>query len=377
MLLTVAATTTTATTTDPWRFELDVGKGVVIEKPDLVRLATRLRGQFLYTFLDDGDAVQSFQIRRARVAFTGYVFSRDITYKMELALSPRDIGLEDAVTRSPLLDLYFRFSHLRDLALQVGQYKVPYNRERVISSGNLNLVDRSIANAEFNLDRDVGLDLRSRDLFELGLLRYYAGIYTGEGRDAFEEGDFGMMYLARLEVLPFGLFKDYTEGDLARRESPKLSVGVAYAYVDEAKRDRGTIGSIPEDEGTTDTHNVEADLLFFYRGFSLLFEFFYRRGERNPPEGAAVVDLPRDGLGFSVQPGYLLPWLDLELVTRFARVAPRGESSLVRQSELVAGINYYFVRHSLKLQADYSRLWERDDIGEGMDRVRVQLQAAF
>ena len=124
-------------------------------------MSTRLRAQMLYTFEEaisdeneEGEWVQGFQIRRARLMFKGNVFGKNNGYKFELAVSPKDIGLKSSgtISKSPLLDWYFHFGQVRDLNVRLGQYKVPYSRQRVVSSGNLQMVDRSIANGEFNLD---------------------------------------------------------------------------------------------------------------------------------------------------------------------------------------------------------------------------------
>ena len=130
-------------------------------------MVTRLRAQQRYTLIDNEEGVShGFQLRRARLMFKGNVFGEHNSYKFELAVSPKDMGLkpEGTISKSPLLDWYFHFSQIRDLNLRMGQYKVPYSRQRVVSSGNLQMVDRSLANGEFNLDRDVGMDIRSKDL---------------------------------------------------------------------------------------------------------------------------------------------------------------------------------------------------------------------
>jgi hypothetical protein len=361
----------------PFRIDFAIGEGFVLEKPDLFRFSTRLRAQFLYAIDDAAEVRQSLSLRRARITFGGYVFGKENSYRLELALSPRDMLVRDGVPQTtPILDFYFRFSHLRDLALQVGQYKVPFNRERLVSSANFNLVDRSLVSAEFDLDRDLGFDLRSKDLFGLGFLRYHLGIFIGEGRNTLDLSDFGNLYVARIEVLPLGLFDDLSEGDLDRSDSPKLSLGVAYAFVDDAKRERGLLGNRPADGGTTDTHNLHADLLFLFRGISLIGGFSWRNGSRNPGDTPPASE-PRDAYGFFVQPGYLLPWFDLELVARFSRIIPFGDSSATLSSELGGGLNYYFVEHSMKMQADFFHLWRTNDLGNGSDVFRLQLQAAF
>jgi phosphate-selective porin OprO/OprP len=84
---------------------------------------------------------------------------------------------------TPVYDAYLQFEQLRDLTVRVGQYRVMYTRERNIADVNPLLIDRSLVNAEFNVDRDIGLDIRSEDLGGIKKLRYYAGVYLGEGRD--------------------------------------------------------------------------------------------------------------------------------------------------------------------------------------------------
>ncbi|MCA9693945.1 MAG: hypothetical protein KC636_30435, partial [Myxococcales bacterium] len=263
------------------RFKL--GTGLVIESADgRYSLATRLRAQLLYTMEREHEEAPAhgLQLRRARLQFKGNVFHKDFKFKTELALSPRDTGFDGAPHQTPILDWYFDLTFLRDLSVRVGQYKVPYSRQRVISSGDLQLVDRTLANGEFNLDRDIGLDLRSMDFLGMGRMRYYAGVYLGEGRDQFNLSTFELFYLARVEVLPLGLFEDYEEADFERSLKPRLSLGAAYAFVDGAARNRGILGATPSDGGTTDYHNVTVDAVFMVAGFSLFTEFYYRKGQR-------------------------------------------------------------------------------------------------
>lgn len=368
------------------------GKGLEVNSEDgRFRLQTRVRVQFRWTAADDGDWRQQFRIRRARVVFSGHTFSEDVRYKFELAVSPNDVGVrdnysDDPLARrprlSPLLDFYVDFTHLRDLQLRIGQYKVPSNRQRVISSGNLQLVDRALLNSEFTLDRDVGFDLRSRNFLGLDMLRYYLGMYIARGRDSQGFDDFGMMYLARLEFLPLGMFKDYSEADF-ERGGPRLSLGAGWAYIDRARGDRGIRGGAPADGGTTDTQHVFADAVFMFRGLSVLTEFAWRKGHRNP--GDAVdeagdpipVAAPRDGYGFHIQTGYLLPRLPVEVALRYGIIRGTGaNTALGDRNELVAGFSYYAAQHPYKLQLDYARLWN-DQIDEGEHRVRLQLQVSL
>lgn len=362
------------------------GKGLHVESEDSeFGLNIRTRAQLLYELSrGDGEWQQAMQERRARLQLEGNFFGRNNRFKVELALSPRDVGMRDgtAPQTSPLLDYYFDFTHLRDLSLRVGQYKVPFNRQRVVSSANMRFVDRSIVNGEFNLDRDIGFDFRSKDFLGLDLLRYYAGVFVGEGRNSQRLADFGLMYLARIEVLPFGTFDDYSEGDLERNETPKLSLGVGYGYLDRAPHDRGILGSQFDDGGTVDLHLLTADAVFRLRGLSLESEFVYRSGTRNAGPGgpASIGTEPLEGWGIMGQLGYLLPCSGFEVAVRGSMIRATGPSAMADENEYGAGINYYFDGHPFKVQLDYFRLGEREVNATAYawdHQIRLQLQGGL
>jgi hypothetical protein len=387
------------------------GKGLTIRSKDgLFSMELRLRAQFLYQVTrpfdtaegEYGDLEQGMQIRRARIQFGGHMWGKQTKYKVELAISPGDLGMQGGddppitngnhtLSRSLLLDWYVDFEQVRDLNVRVGQSKVPYSRDRVISSGNLQFVDRTILNNEFNVDRDIGVDIRSKDLFGLGKkLRYYLGVYNGEGHSYYKQGDFGLMYLGRIEVLPFGNFDDYSQVDFERMQKPGLSLGVAYARIQHAKGSRGILGSTFDDEGTTDYDNLTADVTFKVRGLSVESAYFYRYGKRNG--GGAVDDAgvlvpvkdARNGWGAGAQVGYLLPTTEVEFAARYSAIRAAEKSTSLRDSnEVGVAASYYLGRHPYKVQADYTRLWGEgakgagESFGDGADVVRVQLQAAF
>jgi len=371
---------------DASQIKFKPGKGLEIKSTDGdFKLVTRIRAQMRYTLEDAEELSHGFQLRRARLMFKGNVFGKDNTYKFELAVAPKDIGLKSTgtISKSPLLDWYFQFNQQRDLTLRMGQYKVPYSRQRVVSSGNLQMVDRSIVNGEFNLDRDLGFDFRSKDLFGLNMLRYYAGAYMGEGHSSYANGDLGMMYLARVEALPLGLFKDYRESDHKRYDKPKLSIGLGYGLVQQAKKNKGIIGSTPADGGTTDTQNLTADLSFRYSGISMEGAYFWREGTRNPGDatdesGAAIpTEEARNGSGYYVQGGYLLP-NNSELSLRYGQIIPAdGDTSLSEKSEAGLGLSKYIGSHSFKVQGDLFRIWSEEGFAEGDTQFRVQIQMAY
>jgi phosphate-selective porin OprO and OprP len=305
--------------------------------------------------------------------------------------NPPITNRDNFVSRSLLLDWYLQFNQVRDLNVRLGQYKVAYSRDRVVSSGNLQLVDRTLLNQEFNLDRDIGIDVRSKDLFGLDKrLRYYLGISNGDGHSQYEMRDFGFMYLGRVEVLPFGSFDDYSQSDLKRTQKFGMSLGAAYARVENAFGTQGILGRRPNDGGTTDWDNVTADMTIKYRGLSFENAYFYRRGKRDPGDRTNEMGLPiateaaRNGWGAGVQAGYLLPSIDLELAARYSAVrASKGETALGDGNEVGVGLNYFLALHAYKLQLDWIRQWGEgiraagEDFADGEDRIRLQLQAAY
>jgi len=385
------------------------GTGLVIKSKDgAFAIAPRLRVQFRYTLENDNaadDLGHSFQIRRARLQFKGNVFGKHNKYKVEFAFSPRDLGFKNGnPTRTPILTWYLQFTYLRDLSVKIGQYKIPYSRQRVVSSGDLELVDRSLGNGEFNLDRDIGLEVYSKDVGGLGYLRYHAGVFMGEGRDLYQLSDFGLHYLARVEVLPLGGADgkwDYYEADFDRFRKPKLSLGAAYSFIDDAQRDRGVLGARPLDGGTTDYHNVTADFVFKWAGVSMSGEFYWREGKRKFGDATTTdsmgneVPAPRvptrDGVGYYVQLGYLVPRLPLGIAARWGQVFGLGApnaTSLPDGDEVRVGLSWYMARHPLKIQADYGRIrrdgydpvnyaFNRQDWKDSTDEFRIQLQFAY
>lgn len=369
------------------------GKGLSVSSADgKFKIATRLRVQPRFTTENASGtpAEVGLLLRRARLQFAGNAWGKHNKFKAEFAVSPKDLRMKEidgntVLRESPLLTWYLEFDQIRDLTVRVGQYKLPFSRQRVISSGNLQMVDRSIANGEFNLDRDVGLDIRSKDLFGLGMFKYYLGVTNGEGRSSFESNNTDFMYTARLEFLPLGMFKDYSEGDFERLSKPGLALGVAYALAQGAHGTKVNRNGAPKDGGTTDFNAVVVDATFKYQGFAFSSEFFWREGTREAGDKLddAGVAIPtqdaRNGIGWFAQAGYLLPRMPIEFTGRFGQIIASDSSSLGDSSEAGVAASYYFAQHPFKLQADAFQIWKDDsqDFADGTTRVRVQMQYAF
>lgn len=330
----------------------------------------------------------NFMIRRARLKFEGYAFSPDIEYKIELGLSNKDIstdkedGLGSDASRI-ILDavLKWKFGKKRNYSLWVGQTKLPGNRERVISSGSLQLVDRSLVNSKFNIDRDMGIQLRAKWTLGTIVIAPALAFSQGEGRDITAGNLGGFSYTGHLEIKPFGDFTkkgDFFGADLYREDQPKLAIGLTANYNDRAIRQGGQLGAFVKDTlgayVENSLSNYMADLMFKFKGLSVHSEFAYRIA-------AQQVDFTsknfNTGYGFNVQMGYLFK-KNCELAGRFTMIRKDNDySGLSDTNEYTFAFSRYFVGHNLKIQTDIGYAHDPTDIAEGVIRFRLQFEMQF
>jgi hypothetical protein len=359
------------------------GRGLTFHSDDDL-FSMQIRGRVqLQAFVESGvsasdPASVDFMIRRARLVFRGHFLSANLEYYVQLGMAPRDMEPDLLV---PVRDANIAWTGLRDLSLRVGVMKVPFSRERVISSSALQLVDRSIVNAELSLDRDNGIQLYSNDLFGLGgYLGYQLGVFGGDGRLRVNN-DLGLLYVARVQVQPFGRFDDQlSEADLTREERLRLSVGGGFAYNEDTNRRRRT---------TTDFYQLarfsyfhaEADLILKYAGFSLQSEFLWRQVDgpaqqtNLDPMMTEVTETSGNAMGWFVQAGYLFDFAPVEIAARVADIYPNGPTSAVHASrEVTLGFNWYPMGHDLKLQLDGSYL-ASERVSGGVTTLQERFQA--
>jgi len=324
-----------------------------------------------------GSPDHNFIVRRARLKFDGFAYSPKLKYKLELGLSNRDIsGANDFNRNTPryILDAVIMWNFSGNWELWAGQTKLPGNVERVVSSANLQLVDRSLLNSRFNIDRDLGVQLRHKT--NLGgdfLMREKFAISQGEGRNVTEGNEGGLQYTARLEFLPFGTFKskgDYSQSDLKREAKPKLMLGFTYNYNQDAARERGfagdymirTDGSIYETDQTT----IFADAMFKYNGFSFMGEYAKRTADNEiateldglTPTG----DIVLTGNALNLQAAYLFK-SNYEIAARFTTLEYEDITTALPTRQYTLGFNKFVVGHKLKVQSDisYTTLDGNDD----------------
>jgi len=330
-----------------------------------------------------GSPESNFLVRRARLKFKGFAYSPKLTYKLELGLSNRDIsGANQFTSNAPryILDAYVRWNFYKNFTLQAGQGKLPGNIERVISSGDLAMVDRSILNSKFNIDRDLGVQLRHHfKLSENFIVKEIFAISQGEGRNITAGNLGGHQYTGRIEVLPFGNFKskgDYRGADLEREQTPKLLIGVVYDLNNDAVKSRSNQGSYLETTDgfyKTDVNTLFFDTHFKYRGFSIMAEYADRDADdpvAKNSDDSLTGDVVNIGNATNFQMGYVMP-SNLSVTGRYTNI---NFDSIVTSNNKITqytlGLSKYVAKHKLKVQTDITY----EDSVSSNDKIVYRLQ---
>ncbi|MFK7775737.1 MAG: porin [Saprospiraceae bacterium] len=315
------------------------------------------------------DYSSNFLIRRARFKFDGYAYTPKLKYKFELGLTNRDNGgVAPEFNDGPklILDAFIVYNFYKNLSIKVGQGKLPGNRERVISSGNLQFVDRSRVNSRYNIDRDFGITLLNHHTISGNfIMKEFISLSQGEGRDV-TEGNLvnGFCYTFRAEFLPMGNFKskgDYSGSDLKREQKPKLAIGVTYDINENAVRERGQNGSFIFDDLTGNYTGKTlqtwfVDAMFKYKGFSFMGEFADKQTSDEDPvvnnELGEEIGTFYTGSGLNLSIGYLLK-SNWEIAARYTTINP-DEAVSNNETEYTLGLSKFVVGHKLKIQTDLS-----------------------
>jgi phosphate-selective porin OprO/OprP len=325
----------------------------------------------------------SMLIRRSRLKFDGFAFSPKLKYKVELGLSNRDqSGASKYTSNAPryILDAVLKWNFSGNFVLWFGQTKLPGNRERVVSSANLQQVDRSLLNSRFNIDRDIGIQLRHHfNLTDTFLVKEIFSIAQGEGRNVTTGNIGGHQYTTRIELLPFGKFAskgDYKGSDLKFEPTPKLALGFAYDFNNNAAKTRSNQGAyMLNDTGfyTTNIATFFMDAMYKHKGFSLMAEVANRTAAdalaRNS-DGTLTGDEVQVGTGLNVQTGYLLS-KTIEASLRYTNITlDKDITGKGAENQYTIGFSKYISGHKLKVQTDVSYT----DVGFKTNKLLYRLQ---
>jgi hypothetical protein len=390
-----SANTTVAPASSSLPLKVSFDKGVKFSSPDEsfgLQIRFRMQNRAGISYLDQNSSGYDLtnleaKIRRARLRLDGHMLSKKLEYHIQLSFSRDDMDWDNSSVPNVLRDAFVVYKFTPNFELTFGQTKLPGNRQRVNSSGDLQFVDRSIVNATYNIDRDFLLMAKKSGKIGIDYI-LKTSISGGEGRNS-RVGNAGACYSARLELLPLGKFTDggdYFESDLAREEKPKISIAAGSSFNDRAVRERGQLGSALNSATTMQVHHI--DFLLKYRGFSLSSEWMQRNSTNPFPDGTLATDknpkipVVPVGSGLNIQAGYLFK-SNYEIAGRYTHVTPRAsvQSKLNYVQEYTLGLSKYYKKHNVKLQSDITYRQETNLISDVVKNkgfeFRIQLQVGI
>ena len=315
-----------------------------------------------------------FKVNRARFKMGGHAYRPWLVYYLEF----------DFVTPA-LLDLRFTLKPSNAFQVRLGQWKFPYNRERVDSSGKQQFAERSIVTPYFTVDRQQGLALFGR-LWEGRLADswYNVAVNSATGRGGTGSVERPMV-LGRWQWNFLKRDLSFSQSDYGYRKKTAASVAVAGAtwrgpYTSFSSQGGGGLDGFPiGDEDTYDVEQAMVETALQGHGFSFQQEYHWKRIEDTVNQTVTKLE------GGYLQLGYffhaLVDWFPrpLELAARVARVDPdvvKGDD-LIREATFAA--NWFFAGHRNKLTLDLSLLdREAADPDKRQEtRVRLQWEVSF
>ena len=377
----------------------------------------------------DKSVYNRFRARRVRLRISGKQSNPGFSYRLQLNLAESEV--ENDELSNVLWDAWVGYNINKYYRVSFGQKSSPTdNIEVLMASNTLQLPERSRLTGAFSNIREIGLFLDGRNNIKGSkwVIKPSINITTGDGYGyKFNSKDFGgLKYGARINFLPFGLFRNFgqfRQGDLVRELNPKLLIGFSASYNDGITSRRGrrngdfiyyTLNGTDTSYQLPDFFKFGADILFKYRGFSLIGEFVqtkafipdgitHRNDRYNNPNNLTTnfrtyspADYVRTqmmlGSGLNLQAGYIFKSL-FSIDGRFTSLRPDELSFLNnslfynRNKYYEIGVSKYFTKnYTFKLQASYriiddARLrhpnFDRDEFDASENVFYLMVQLAF
>ena len=371
----------------------------------------------------DNNRYNRFRARRIRLRLSGNQLYPGFSYRLQLNLAESEA--DDGFLSNILWDAWLGYNINKTNKIIIGQKGTPTdNIEVQMASNTLQLPERSRLTGAFSSIREIGVFYDNR--FKVGnkvVIKSMFNITTGDGYAYnFNSRDYGgLKYGGRINILPFGLFRNFgqfRQVDMVRELNPKLLIGFSGSFNNGMSSRRGrrngdflfyNIAGVDTSYRLPNYLKVGGDLLFKYRGFSVLAEYvntkafvandITHRNDRygNDPSqitssfGAFNEDefltvssdeyVKRQlilGSGFNIQAGYLFKSL-FSIDGRFTKLNPNEFSFMNnatyynRQHYYEIGLSKYFSKnYSFKVQASYRFIDDAKLRAQNYDRLEFE-----
>ena len=287
----------------------------------------------------------------------------------------------------PLLDAWAGYHPNKNVSIYFGQRMSPFNNLSMqIMEYNLQFASRNYLSQNFTESgREFGLFIESK--FSIGNIGFkpILAITSGDGKNSFgvlssDTDQGGLKYGGRLNIYPFGFFKENNEfigHDTYKEKSHKLMFGFSSSLNQGASHEIGE-GHYFQDlppNGTFmffDTIGNRklpnylknyVDILYKYKGFNILFEYvntaaYNLQGTSLNSTGSLLLEPTQIsqylvlGNAFNIQGGYLFK-SDWSIDMKFGRSYYEFEqtySILQNYDSMGVGITKYFSNRAVKTQ---------------------------
>jgi phosphate-selective porin OprO/OprP len=356
-----------------------------------LEMSTRLQPRFTYEMPDDrltlpgtagpGDSKGSFRIRRAKFKLEGWFYKPSLEFEFQMNFT--DVTATPASQQVEDANIDWDISKKKLFRVKLGQFKAPFGRQQLTSSGAQQFVDRAIQDARYNDARETGISLWGT----LGGNNLDWRVMMSNGNSRSQTLNDNNKYLWSGRVMwqaigntrmdQWGSGALLTEGDLGDSANGML-LALAGQYSDNNRYGATT---------AVDLHNKTwaVDYTFKWKGFASVAEYADRTTESEAPATGAITPEFNDK-GFLFQASYAfkapgIPGASFwELAFRYAKLDPNDNVSGNDLEEIGGALSYYYNRHSLKVQADYRQLKnDAANAGAGStnNEFRLQTQLVF
>jgi Phosphate-selective porin O and P len=299
------------------------------------------------------DFKNAFEVRRARIILEGHTYTKKLAYKLQTDFGKGFLTLKD---------YYFDVEFAKGTWFRVGQWKRPFSRQQITSSGRLEMTERSVTDRAFLGSRDLGIAIHN-GYEKSPELEWTVGVFNGTGDaprfvptldpttgavtgGAFTNvpGKFRPVWVARVGFNG-NRIKGYSEADL---EGGPLRYAVGASIAVEGDND----------DDNKSQQRAELDYVVKAEGFSVSGGFYLMTDQTD----IKLYDQDLSFLGVHVQAGYMLT-PKIQAAARYSLIDARLDEARDQQEIALTG-NYYGFGHDAKLQAGV-RLIKNGDKGFG------------
>ena len=338
------------------------GKTTLKGKNFQLGISNRVQVRFTSEDLDSNSATSkperdSFRLRRMKMKFDGWAYTKELTYEFQANFADSANILEDA-------NLNYDFTKgKKAVMVKFGQFKVPFGRQELTSSGSQQFVDRATVSNTFARGRDIGVQLWGTPMD--GKVDWRVGAFNGNGRTVSRNDNDDLQLNARLMWQPFGDVK-YSESDFEGSDKFLLAVAGDYESSVREVAAAGTAVAHQNDQSITGF-----DIVAKFKGFSLYGEIYDRSNDRN--KGFSDFD----DAGIILQAGYFIIPKTFEIALRAAELDPNSNIDNNERTENGVAFNWFLNKHSHKLQADYRMIEDKARASSDDKEIRLQYQLIF